>query len=173
MRVRIRQHGGLFSSIIVSTMGGQRSKLGKEIIVRDHDYKEGQQTLSNCQYVFVLIVHVVVTLVAHIPSLSQAALSHICANASKEPASQLVVLLFPPVFAHIPALRTASTQSTVQETVFISSECCTGSWTFATKVKTLYSSGTSSLRYVYAFSRTSDAAGCIGRGGRLALVGGH
>jgi hypothetical protein len=40
MQVRIRRIEGLFRSIVVSTMDGQSSELGKEIVVRDQDYEE-------------------------------------------------------------------------------------------------------------------------------------
>jgi hypothetical protein len=64
----------------------------------------------------------------------------------------------------MPTFRSVYSHNIAQETVVMSSECCTGSWTFATDAQTLNSSGASSMRLLAALSTTRDTAGCIGGG---------
>lgn len=86
----------------------------------------------------------IATLVALMPSLSQAALSHMWAKARNAPASQLVLFFLPPLFEYNPTRRTSGSHSIAHDADVTSSECWTGLLTLATAPRTANSSGASS-----------------------------
>lgn len=91
------------------------------------------------------IFQVAITLVAHVPSLSHAAASQMCASARRAPASQLVRLPLlltrdqKPVFKAV--FIVAGSHIIPHEIVVMNSECCTGSYTLAMDAKRVNSSG--------------------------------
>lgn len=76
-----------------------------------------------------LCERIIITFMAHMPSLSKAARSHIHENDRNPPASQQMVLLSFEVFENTPTFKIASTHTASHENDVTKSECCGGVWT--------------------------------------------